>query len=125
MERGNQQGGLGIIQWWGLSPAIDLTTKLINPCEEINVLLCGAGDIRHILETVGRLKRQKVVKKVNFHVWEPQTELYARQCIMLLAMTEPNCAFTVQSKKGYPYCDFFFVFYTQFLNGNMENLTKG
>ena len=98
MERGNQQGGLGIIQWWGLSPAIDLTTKLVNPCEEINVLLCGAGDIRHILETVGRLKRQKVVKKVNFHVWEPQTELYARQCIMLLAMTEPNCAFTVQSK---------------------------
>ena len=60
---------------------------------------------------------------MNFHVWEPQTELFARQCIMLLAMTEPNCAFTVQSKKGYPYCDFFCLLNSVF-NRNMENLTK-
>ena len=27
-----------------------------------------------------------------------KSEIYARQCLMLLAITEPNCAFTVQSK---------------------------
>ena len=31
--------------------------------------------------------------------WTNQkSEIYARQCLMLLAITEPNCAFTVQSK---------------------------
>jgi len=97
-ERGNQQGGLGIIQWWGLSPALDLTSKLNNPTGEVNILLCGAGDTRHVLETMGKLSRQDVVKRVNFFIWEPQCELYARQSLLLLAMTEPNELFTIHEK---------------------------
>ena len=29
-EQGNQHSGLGIIQWWGLSPAIDLSEVILK-----------------------------------------------------------------------------------------------
>ena len=47
-EAGNQQSGMGIIQCWGFSPAIDII-NLIKPKSnnEINILIDGAGDIRY------------------------------------------------------------------------------
>ena len=45
-ETGNQQSGLGIIQWWGFSPALNLFEHVQTKKDEINILLVGAGDIR-------------------------------------------------------------------------------
>ena len=107
-EQGNQHSGLGIIQWWGLSPAVDLSElipKDENP-EEINILLVGAGDIRHILLTLSRLDRHHNLKKVNFYIWENQVELYARQILLLLTISEPSSAYNVNTKVGL-YLDIF------------------
>ena len=107
-EQGNQHSGLGIIQWWGLSPAVDLSELVLkdeNP-EEINILLVGAGDIRHILLTLSRLDRHHNLKKVNFYIWENQVELYARQILLLLTISEPSSAYNVNTKVGL-YLDIF------------------
>ena len=45
-ETGNQGSGLGIIQWWGFSPALDFSEKIKSHNEEVSILLVGAGDIR-------------------------------------------------------------------------------
>ena len=107
-EQGNQHSGLGIIQWWGLSPAVNLSELILkdeNP-EEINILLVGAGDIRHILLTLSRLDRHHNLKKVNFYIWENQVELYARQILLLLTISEPSSAYNVNTKVGL-YLDIF------------------
>ena len=106
-ERGDQQGGLGIIQWWGLSPALDMTTKVLNPDVELDILLCGSGDVRHILQTVSRLGRQKTVKKINFYLWEPQglvnftcTYVYKHVHYMYVICSLMNDQILDQSKVG-------------------------
>ena len=108
-EQGNQHSGLGIIQWWGLSPAIDLSEVILkdnNSPDELNILLVGAGDIRHILMTLSRLNRHHNLKKVNFYIWENQVELYARQILLLLAISEPSSAYNINTKVGL-YLDIF------------------
>jgi len=107
-EQGNQHSGLGIIQWWGLSPAVDLSEVILkddNP-DEVNILLVGAGDIRHILLTLSRLNRHHNLKKVNFYIWENRVEIYARQILPLLAISEPSSAYNINTKVGL-YLDIF------------------
>ena len=84
MESGNQKAGLGSIQWWGFSPATDLAQFAANKDEdeELNVLLVGPGDVRHVLRTVA----DNPGRKINFYIYESQVECIARHLLLLLAM---------------------------------------
>ena len=81
MESGNQKAGLGSIQWWGFSPATDLAQFTANKNEELNVLLVGPGDVRHVLRTVA----ENPGRKINFYIYEAQVECIARHLLLLLA----------------------------------------
>jgi dynein assembly factor 3, axonemal len=93
--------GLGNINWWGFSPSIDLqkyyyeNSKLSSHAstqvsdEVLNILIIGAGDQRHILETIASRKKYPA-KKIRFFVYEKMLELYARDFLLLsLAVEQP------------------------------------
>jgi dynein assembly factor 3 len=52
--------GIGSINLWGFSPAMDLQ-EICAPeydGKEINVLIVGSGDARHALQTMARAHRR-------------------------------------------------------------------
>ncbi|KAL1501816.1 hypothetical protein ABEB36_007070 [Hypothenemus hampei] len=74
--------------FWGITPALDLLeqyeicNRLKTLPEEINILLIGGTDARHILKTLAqRYKHQNV--KLNFFVAENCMESIARQLMLL------------------------------------------
>ncbi|XP_033102374.1 dynein assembly factor 3, axonemal-like [Anneissia japonica] len=94
----------GAITWWGFSPAIDFQEKdtctqsedlkldrtTDSVAEELNMLLVGAGDVRHVLKTISRAYRH-TKKQLNFYIIENSLELLARQMLLLSIVTEvPN-----------------------------------
>ena len=81
MESGNQKAGLGSIQWWGFSPATDLVQYGQKKDQELNILLVGPGDIRHLLRTIS----ENPESKINFYIYEEQIESVARHLLLLLA----------------------------------------
>ncbi|XP_071955043.1 dynein axonemal assembly factor 3-like [Antedon mediterranea] len=100
---------LGAITWWGFSPALDLQDKDIeteakhlnldneSTTEAVNILLVGAGDIRHILETISRAYRH-TNKQLNFYVVENSLELLARQLLLLMIACEDRNRMGLQEK---------------------------
>lgn len=117
--------GIGTINWWGCSPAIDLLSKLRRNAPkkadgktdadeswgplgswgaepvaaaaaanagpaEINVLLVGQGDIRHLLRTVAVATRHNPETKLHFFVVEDCVELVAKQILFLKLVLEPT-----------------------------------
>ncbi|XP_047233641.1 dynein axonemal assembly factor 3-like isoform X3 [Girardinichthys multiradiatus] len=81
MSAGRASEGAGCITWWGFSPARNLLR--LGPVKsdgEINVLLVGSGDPRHILKTV-----VECPEKQNLHIWvvENSMEVVARQLLLL------------------------------------------
>ena len=82
MESGNQNAGLGSIQWWGFSPATDLLQYVKKDSEELNILLVGPGDVRHVLRTIS----ENPAVKINFYIYEQQVESIARHLLLLLAL---------------------------------------
>jgi dynein assembly factor 3 len=98
--------GLGSINWWGFTPALDLLLSCeqsganTSTCElpgEVNILLIGAGDCRHILKTIAHSYRHSC-RKINFYVIESSLELYARDMLFLNLMLEPQQKFGLQEK---------------------------
>ncbi|CAH1785744.1 unnamed protein product [Owenia fusiformis] len=99
--------GFGAITWWGFSEALDLQDKDINASfkkldieeskDELNILLIGAGDIRHILKTVARSYRWSK-KKIHFYVAENNLELYARDLLMMTVALENQGRMGLQDK---------------------------
>lgn len=57
--------------------------------DELNILLFGAGDCRHILRTLASLRLKNSQQKVNFYVVENYVELLARQILLLSLAHEP------------------------------------
>ncbi|XP_076008062.1 dynein axonemal assembly factor 3 [Genypterus blacodes] len=86
MSAGRPQEGAGCIAWWGFSPARDLTDAgPVRQKGDLNVLLVGSADPRHILKTIAGLQDGD-----NLHVWviENCMEVVARQMLLLyLALT--------------------------------------
>ena len=93
--------GLGNINWWGFSPSIDLqkyyyedskSSSANHESEEVlNILIIGAGDQRHILETIASRKKYPSKKIIRFFVYEKMLELYARDFLLLnLAIEHPS-----------------------------------
>ena len=78
---------LGFIHFWGLSPAIN-ALKFTNDStitkEEINILLSGSSDIRHLLKTCADNCGNEKGKKLNFFFHEKQKEVLARIALQIL-----------------------------------------
>lgn len=80
--------------FWGFSPAIDFLeeaceTESLKHKNELNILVIGAADSRHVLKTISRYYRHEI-KQVNFYVFEVLLELTARQLLLLLTAFEPS-----------------------------------
>ncbi|XP_068610836.1 dynein axonemal assembly factor 3-like [Brachionichthys hirsutus] len=86
MSAGRLSEGLGHVSWWGLSPARNLLS--MGPVRlkgDVNVLLVGSVDPRHIFKTIAGLQKEE-----RLHVWlvESSMEVTARQLLLLyLALT--------------------------------------
>ncbi|XP_007233006.3 dynein axonemal assembly factor 3 isoform X1 [Astyanax mexicanus] len=81
MSTGRTVEGAGCITWWGFGPARDLLNAgTLRPAGEVNVLLLGAADPKHILKTIAGLKETDTL-----HVWviENSMEIVARQLLLL------------------------------------------
>ncbi|XP_036600391.1 dynein assembly factor 3, axonemal [Trichosurus vulpecula] len=91
--------GFGSVAWWGLSPALDLQAEcpLDAPSPgdppELDILLLGSVDARHILRTLAQAPRWPL-RKLNFFVLESNLEAVARQILIL------NLAFETPEKMG-------------------------
>lgn len=77
--------------FWGLTPALDLQDeykKHNKPLTELNILIVGGADARHILKTIGESYRHEPVK-INFYVMEVCSELIARQLLLINVALQP------------------------------------
>ncbi|KAJ3642084.1 hypothetical protein Zmor_024901 [Zophobas morio] len=72
--------------FWGLTPSLDILGLYIEENEtlpaEVNVLLVGGADARHILHTLARRYRHAPTK-LNFYVAEASLETIAKQLLLL------------------------------------------
>ncbi|KAM5131977.1 dynein axonemal assembly factor 3 isoform 2-T2 [Mantella aurantiaca] len=92
---------------WGFSPALDLqmhcrpiTLQYLTTCEdipELNILLVGCGDGRHLLKTVCQAHRWPH-RKLRFFIIESDLELLARQMLFLTLALENLEQISLQEK---------------------------
>ncbi|XP_051969418.1 dynein axonemal assembly factor 3-like [Xyrauchen texanus] len=91
MNAGRTAEGAGCVTWWGFGPARDLLNSDIHTLRsrgELNILLVGSGDPRHILKTITGLRDSDTL-----HVWviENNMEVVARQLLLLyLSLLTPE-----------------------------------
>lgn len=81
---------------WGHSPALDIQQHIeeaapssVTDLPSVNVLVVGAGDVRHVLRTIAQAYRHSHGRRVHFFVLEPSIEAAARQLLMLTLALEP------------------------------------
>ncbi|KAF7286149.1 dynein axonemal assembly factor 3 [Rhynchophorus ferrugineus] len=87
--------------FWGLTPALDLTEEYLKQngeChDEINILLIGSTDCRHILKTLARRYRHKKVT-LNFYIMEACMETVAKQLLLLYISLQPKTSIGLEQK---------------------------
>ncbi|XP_060508458.2 dynein axonemal assembly factor 3 isoform X1 [Panthera onca] len=93
--------GFGSVSWWGLSPALDLQAESppVDPdlredtehtTPELDVLLVGSVDGRHLLRTLARAALWPR-RRLHFYVLENNLEAVARHMLIFsLALEEPE-----------------------------------
>ncbi|KAG8520589.1 Dynein assembly factor 3, axonemal, partial [Galemys pyrenaicus] len=90
--------GFGSVSWWGLSPALDLQAESppadpgpqADAAPELDVLLLGSVDGRHLLRTLARAALWPR-RRVNFYVLENNLEAVARHMLLFsLVLEEPE-----------------------------------
>ncbi|XP_073345879.1 dynein axonemal assembly factor 3-like isoform X1 [Pagrus major] len=87
MSAGRLSEAAGCVTWWGFSPARDLLSPgPARPEGEVNVLLVGSADPRHILKTIAGFQNEE-----SLHVWviENSMEVVARQLLLLYLALMP------------------------------------
>ncbi|XP_054625472.1 dynein axonemal assembly factor 3-like isoform X2 [Dunckerocampus dactyliophorus] len=88
MSAGRPSEGAGCVTWWGFSPARDLNdTGPVRHKREVNLLLIGSGDPRHILKTIAGLREEDVL---NVWLLESSMEVMARQMLLLFIALTPQ-----------------------------------
>jgi len=117
--------GMGTINWWGLSPATDLLAMdarraalaakvaAATGADEAtgaeaavpddgrrDILVAGAGDVRHILKTMAEQRKRpdSAGKPIHFWVAEHSIELLARQMFQMALILEPQENVGIQEK---------------------------
>uniref|UniRef100_A0A3Q0SJK3 Dynein axonemal assembly factor 3 n=1 Tax=Amphilophus citrinellus TaxID=61819 RepID=A0A3Q0SJK3_AMPCI len=101
MSAGRAAEGAGCITWWGFSPARDLLhnecyTHKYTLCEgDINVLLVGSGDPRHLLKTF-----LQIISFATLQIWviENSMEVVARQLLLLYLALIPQGSMGINEK---------------------------
>ncbi len=87
LDRDQFEEGLGSVTWWGFSPASAVWNNNGggNGDDDLEVLLLGAGDGRHIVHAMAAEEDVPVVEanKLHFHVYEQNVMLYARQILFI------------------------------------------
>ncbi|XP_042200968.1 dynein axonemal assembly factor 3 [Callorhinchus milii] len=100
--------GFGSVTWWGFSPAMDfqkespsVSTEALGLQEgglpELNILMVGAGDSRHLLTTLCRAHRW-AQRKINFYIVENNLELIGRHLLFLSIALERSEQMGLQEK---------------------------
>ncbi|XP_013908754.1 PREDICTED: dynein assembly factor 3, axonemal isoform X1 [Thamnophis sirtalis] len=100
--------GFGTTAWWGFSPALNLQAMSLesstehlelsqNGVPELNILLVGSIDARHILKTMSQMHRQPR-RKINFYILENNLEAVSRQLLFLNLALEPPDKMGLQEK---------------------------
>ncbi|XP_072463710.1 dynein axonemal assembly factor 3 isoform X2 [Notamacropus eugenii] len=95
--------GFGSVAWWGLSPAMDLQAECPPDAPspghppELDILLLGSVDARHILRTLAQAPRWPL-RRLNFFVLENNLEAVARQILILNLAFEPPEKMGLQEK---------------------------
>ncbi|XP_012228949.2 dynein axonemal assembly factor 3 [Linepithema humile] len=79
--------------WWGYSHPLDLQAELTQTehlvSTNLEVLIVGAGDARHIVKTVASSYTHPD-RKITYHVIEPTLEQVARSVLLLSVCLETN-----------------------------------
>ncbi|XP_014242376.1 dynein assembly factor 3, axonemal [Cimex lectularius] len=80
---------------WGFSPALDLLDEIkrhgvFQGKKELNVLIVGAADARHILKTLSKVYTHETDVVVNFYTLDVLVELVARQMLLMTIALEPG-----------------------------------
>ncbi|XP_013396625.1 dynein assembly factor 3, axonemal [Lingula anatina] len=108
VKRSKMTDGFGSITWWGFSPVLDLQDKDLcshlqnvqlgdGELPELNILMVGAGDCRHILKTLAHTYRWPR-QKINFYILEANMECYARHLLLLTIALESQNRMGLQEK---------------------------
>uniref|UniRef100_A0A3Q3DL24 Dynein axonemal assembly factor 3 n=1 Tax=Hippocampus comes TaxID=109280 RepID=A0A3Q3DL24_HIPCM len=88
MSAGRPSEGAGCVNWWGFSPARDLISAgPVRHEGEVNVLLIGSGDPRHVLKTLSGLRDEDIL---NVWLFENSMEVVARQMLLLYMALTPQ-----------------------------------
>lgn len=79
--------------FWGFTPCLDLLSqyeeKLTQLPEELNILIVGGSDARHILQTLAKRYRHKKVN-INIFIAEACMECIARHILLLYIALQPS-----------------------------------
>ena len=85
---------IGHYGFWGISATFDICEAIskiemssldhIDSAEPIKIILIQPGDIRHILSTLARRRRNKLFKRdIHFYIIESIPEIIARDVLLL------------------------------------------
>nr|XP_022902465.1 dynein assembly factor 3, axonemal homolog [Onthophagus taurus] len=88
---------------WGLTPALDLAGELnrhVHLNDEVNILLVGSSDCRHILKTLAKRYTRKHIK-LNFFIMESCQEAVAKQILLLYLALRPEEELGIVQKTRY------------------------
>ncbi|KAF5291659.1 hypothetical protein FQA39_LY14296 [Lamprigera yunnana] len=89
--------------FWGLTPALDLQQELKEngKCtKEINILIVGGQDCRHIIRTLAGKYRNEDIK-INFYVMEAILETISKQLLLLNVVLQPDHELGIIQKTRY------------------------
>lgn len=100
--------GFGDAVWWGFSPALDLLQPVdpswlesshqdFAPPGAVNLLVVGAGDLRHILKTM-ESSYVRTSRPLHFYVVEHSIETIARHLLFLSLVAEQSEKLGLQEK---------------------------
>lgn len=95
--------GVGNIACWGFSPAISLSKKFYElsnskrKVDDVNILLVGCCDSRHILKSLAD-NPQNTPKTINFFVSDGMPETYARLMLQLSIILESRERLSLEEK---------------------------
>lgn len=90
MAQASIVSSIGHYGFWGYSATfdfLDLLNDYNNDDDDIDILLIGPNDIRHIITTIAKRRRHmsnnNKIKAINFYILESPTEILARELLLL------------------------------------------